>query len=322
MKFGIFYEHQLPRPWHERSEYELLQQLARRRSSSPTASATTTPGRSSTTSSRSTRTPRRPRSSSPPRASAPSASASAHGIVQLTTNHPARVAERVCTLDLLSPRARRARHRRGLERHRAASLRSPLPRQARGVGGRGARGDPDVHQRQAWEYHGEYFDFPLRNVLPKPYQKPHPPLWVACSQLETIEMAGRRGMGALGFQFVSAEAAHAWVHTYYNAFVKRLDKLTDYRRTRTSRWSAASCAPRPTRRRCARPTAGPSSSSRCASTASTARSAPGSVNLWEEYQGWKETAGGPEAAPLGSDRLSRDAAARSCASSRSRTSTR
>ena len=24
MKFGIFYEHQLPRPWHERSEYELL----------------------------------------------------------------------------------------------------------------------------------------------------------------------------------------------------------------------------------------------------------------------------------------------------------
>ncbi|MGH9251921.1 MAG: LLM class flavin-dependent oxidoreductase, partial [Acidimicrobiales bacterium] len=26
MKFGIFYEHQLPRPWHAQSEYELLQQ--------------------------------------------------------------------------------------------------------------------------------------------------------------------------------------------------------------------------------------------------------------------------------------------------------
>jgi hypothetical protein len=25
MKFGIFYEHQLPRPWAERSEYDLLQ---------------------------------------------------------------------------------------------------------------------------------------------------------------------------------------------------------------------------------------------------------------------------------------------------------
>ena len=34
-------------------------------------------------------------------------------------------------------------------------------------------------------------------------------------------MAGMRGMGALGFQFVSAEAAQAWVHAYYNAFTQR-----------------------------------------------------------------------------------------------------
>jgi hypothetical protein len=38
-------------------------------------------------------------------------------------------------------------------------------------------------------------------------------------------MAGRRGIGALGFQFLSAEMAHAWVHAYYNAFVKRQEKL-------------------------------------------------------------------------------------------------
>ena len=48
---------------------------------------------------------------------------------------------------------------------------------------------------EGWEYHGEFFDFPLRNVVPKPHQKPHPPLWVACSQLDTIEMAGRAGPG-------------------------------------------------------------------------------------------------------------------------------
>jgi alkanesulfonate monooxygenase SsuD/methylene tetrahydromethanopterin reductase-like flavin-dependent oxidoreductase (luciferase family) len=65
-------------------------------------------------------------------------------------------------------------------------------------------------------------------VLPKPKQKPHPPLWVACSQLATIEMAGRRGMGALGFQFISGAAAQAWVHSYYNSFTKRQEKLTDY----------------------------------------------------------------------------------------------
>ncbi len=35
-------------------------------------------------------------------------------------------------------------------------------------------------------------------------------------------------MGALGFQFVSAEAAEAWVHAYYNAYTKHLEKLCDY----------------------------------------------------------------------------------------------
>jgi len=81
---------------------------------------------------------------------------------------------------------------------------------------------------EAVEYHGEYFDFPLRNVLPKPYQKPHPPLWVACSQRDTIAAAGAWGMGALGFQFVSADEARAWVAAYYNAYTRRLAKIADY----------------------------------------------------------------------------------------------
>ena len=117
---------------------------------------------------------------------------------------------------------------------------------------------------------------------------------MACSQLETIEMAGRRGMGALGFQFVSAEAAHAWVSTYYRAFVKRLDKLADYE---------------------ANPTLAVVSGFMCAETDEEAlRKAdgwtffqfalrvyskhgpvePGSVNLWQEYQGWKESDSGKE----------------------------
>ena len=74
-----------------------------------------------------------------------------------------------------------------------------------------------MFQDQGVELDTKWHKMPMRNVLPKPVQKPHPPLWVACSQLETIEMAGRRGLGALGFQFLSADAAHAWVHAYYNA---------------------------------------------------------------------------------------------------------
>ncbi len=45
-------------------------------------------------------------------------------------------------------------------------------------------------------FKGELFSMPCRNVLPKPYQKPHPPNWVACSRRETIHEAARHGIGA------------------------------------------------------------------------------------------------------------------------------
>jgi len=67
---------------------------------------------------------------------------------------------------------------------------------------------------EGWEYDGPYFKFPLRNVLPKPVQKPHPPLWVACSRRETIRLAAERGIGALSFSFVEPEEAAEWVAEY------------------------------------------------------------------------------------------------------------
>jgi alkanesulfonate monooxygenase SsuD/methylene tetrahydromethanopterin reductase-like flavin-dependent oxidoreductase (luciferase family) len=57
---------------------------------------------------------------------------------------------------------------------------------------------------------------PCRNVVPKPVQRPHPPVWVACSQRETIRMAARLGIGALTFAFVDPMEARAWVDEYYS----------------------------------------------------------------------------------------------------------
>jgi hypothetical protein len=62
----------------------------------------------------------------------------------------------------------------------------------------------------------EFFQMPPRNVVPKPLQKPHPPLWVACSRRETIHFAARKGMGALSFSFVEPEDAGKWVREYYD----------------------------------------------------------------------------------------------------------
>ena len=51
--------------------------------------------------------------------------------------------------------------------------------------------------------------------MPKPLQKPHPPVWVACSGRETIKLAASLGIGALTFAFVDPAEAKQWVDDYY-----------------------------------------------------------------------------------------------------------
>jgi hypothetical protein len=56
-------------------------------------------------------------------------------------------------------------------------------------------------------FEGTYFSMPCRNVVPKPVQTPHPPLWVACSNRDTIRLAARLGIGALTFACALAVTA-------------------------------------------------------------------------------------------------------------------
>jgi alkanesulfonate monooxygenase SsuD/methylene tetrahydromethanopterin reductase-like flavin-dependent oxidoreductase (luciferase family) len=48
-------------------------------------------------------------------------------------------------------------------------------------------------------HEGEHFSMPPRVVQPKPLQAPHPPLWMACTQPSSFELAGAFGVGALAF---------------------------------------------------------------------------------------------------------------------------
>ncbi len=148
-------------------------------------------------------------------------------MVQLPTNHPIRVAERVATLDLLSG----GRVELGLGEGQGPVELHPFGarvRDKREVWEEAVRALVPCFTQDAWEWHGKHFDFPSRNVIPKPFQKPHPPLWVACSNIQTIADAGRWGMGALGFQFVSPDAARAWVNKYYINLTRHPAKLADY----------------------------------------------------------------------------------------------
>jgi len=288
MKFGIFYEMQLPRPWavdDERSLYqnalaqvELADRLGydyawqvehhflEEYSHSPQPEVFLAAASQRTKNIR-----------------------LGHGIIQLTTNHPARVAEKVATLDLVS----NGRVEFGMGEGASITELGPFDREMenkQAVWEDAVRCIMPMFTTEAWEYDGPYFKFPLRNVLPKPVQKPHPPLWVACSQLETIEMAGRCGIGALGFQFLSAEMAHAWVHAYYNSFVKRQKKLAEYQANpNIAMVSYFMCAEtdEEARRRADGVTFFQFSLAYYSGSRNRERAAPGTVNLWDLYQQWK-----------------------------------
>lgn len=145
-----------------------------------------------------------------------------HGIVIMSPNynHPARVAERLATLDILSG---------GRVEWGSGESGSRMELEGFGV--------DFVDKRPMWAealqevskmmcmdpypgFQGKYFSMPHRNVIPKPVQKPHPPIWQACSNRDSLNLAARLGVGALTFAFVNAEEAKFWVDEYYETFKK------------------------------------------------------------------------------------------------------
>jgi alkanesulfonate monooxygenase SsuD/methylene tetrahydromethanopterin reductase-like flavin-dependent oxidoreductase (luciferase family) len=226
MQFGLFYEHQLPRPWAEGDEHRLFKDALEQveladhlgidfawevehhfleeysHSSAPEVFLAACSQRT-----------RRIRLG--------------HGITLMPPgyNHPARVAERIATLDLVSD---------GRVEWGTGSSSSRIELEGFGI-------DPqekfDMWREATREaaamlsttpypgYQGRFFSMPARNVVPRPLQRPHPPLWVACSNRETMRTAARLGMGALTFAFIDPDEASRWVEEYYTTFRNECDPI-------------------------------------------------------------------------------------------------
>jgi alkanesulfonate monooxygenase SsuD/methylene tetrahydromethanopterin reductase-like flavin-dependent oxidoreductase (luciferase family) len=73
-----------------------------------------------------------------------------------------------------------------------------------------------TEDRFSWK--SQYFDIKDFSVVPRPYQRPHPPLWQACSSLASFEQAGRNGVGALGVTlWASPSQVREWIDLYREA---------------------------------------------------------------------------------------------------------
>ena len=217
MKFGIFYEHQLPRPWANGAEQRLFNEALEQVEVADRLgidfawevehhfleeySHSSAPEVFLAACSQRTKNIRL-----------------GQGIRQVIPgyNHPARTAEVIATLDLVSNGRVEFGTGESSAELELGGFRVPVERKRRIY----LEAVEHICNMLAMSpypgYKGQYFEMPCRNVVPKPVQKPHPPLWVACSQRETIRMAARLGIGALTFAFVEPSEATEWVEEYYS----------------------------------------------------------------------------------------------------------
>lgn len=201
MKFGLFYEMETPRPWHERSDYnvywEALAQieLADRlgfdyvwevehhfleeysHSSAPEVFYGAVTQRTKNI-------------------------RIAHGVrlLPFNFNHPIKIAEQAAVLDIMSN-----------GRVDVGTGRSTTAQELDGFNIDYERTRDEMRESlevivKAWtdevlEHNGKLLKIPPRRVVPKPIQKPHPPMWMACVAPESYQMAGDRGLGVLSFNF-------------------------------------------------------------------------------------------------------------------------
>ncbi len=216
MKFGIFYEHQLPKPWTDGAEqrlfHEALEQveLADRlgidyawevehhfleeysHSSAPEVFLAACSQRTKNI-------------------------RLGHGICLSPPNynHPARVAERIATLDIVSNGRVDWGSGESSSLMELGGFRVPVE-EKRAMWAEAVEQTANMMVMNPYPgFEGKYFSMPCRNVVPKPVQRPHPPIWVACSKRETIHLAARCGIGALTFAFVDPAEARQWVDDYY-----------------------------------------------------------------------------------------------------------
>jgi alkanesulfonate monooxygenase SsuD/methylene tetrahydromethanopterin reductase-like flavin-dependent oxidoreductase (luciferase family) len=112
-------------------------------------------------------------------------------------NHPVRVAERAATLDILSGGRLEVGTARSSTWTELGGFQVD-PDQTKKMWDEYVRVLPQMWTRERFAHEGVSFSMPERAIVPKPLQKPHPPLWVTVTSPGTEVDAADRGIGCLG----------------------------------------------------------------------------------------------------------------------------
>jgi alkanesulfonate monooxygenase SsuD/methylene tetrahydromethanopterin reductase-like flavin-dependent oxidoreductase (luciferase family) len=154
--------------------------------------------------------------------------------------HPARLAEKVATVDLLS----RGRVEWGIGRSTAMEQtafhvdkeRSKEKQRA------AARTVVGMWEQEYYEEHSEFLDFPRRMVTPKPYQYPHPPVWMAANAPSGAQIAGQDGLGLLCFSIMQPLSQLKPMIDVYRKAQQSVQPLTQMITNKVGTYTLVHCA--------------------------------------------------------------------------------
>ena len=215
MRFGMFYELQMPKPWSENAEYNTLWQAVEQvtyaeemgfeqvwlvehhflsefaHSSAPEVTLAIMADRTSKM-------------------------RLGFGVVLAPVHHPLHVAARVATLDIFS----NGRVDVGVGRTKGPYQLTPFGTdvaQTQGMMIETLDCLSGMWTQDVFSHEGKNWSIPPREVIPKPIQKPHPPLWMACTQEDTFRLAGQLGLGCLVNTLGGTDKTRGLVNTYFKA---------------------------------------------------------------------------------------------------------
>jgi len=148
-----------------------------------------------------------------------------HGVVCLPfrMNHPIKVAERIAMLDILSKGRVDFGVGKGGTFQEAGAFQTQMD-EIPAMLEESARIIPRMWREEEFSHKSALIDIPPRPIIPKPYQQPHPPMYLACTRESTLNQAGEWGLGALVLGFAGPEDIAQKNRVYRAAVARRTAK--------------------------------------------------------------------------------------------------
>ena len=156
-------------------------------------------------------------------------------------NHPVRIAERAAFIDLVSG----GRLELGLARSGGTEWDTfeVDPETSRDQLRDALHMIPKMWTETPFEWKSDHLQIPPRDIVPKPLQRPHPPLWQTCTSPESFEMAGELGVGALATTLLSPLDSLRTLLAHHRAGLERCRPCSQVVNHQQAVFTFVHCAP-------------------------------------------------------------------------------